>query len=91
MTLDDLDDQIKTELEQLGFDAGCAWIEEFREERGRDPEPEECDEEASRSAEKIARGRARQLLERLGLRPDVVLIQEIEAVLSAQFSEALEV
>lgn len=91
MTLDDLDTHIKSELEQLGFDAGCAWIEEFREERGRDPEPEECDEEASSSAEQIARGRARELLERFGLRPDDGLMREIERVLSTQFSEALEV
>lgn len=91
MTFEELDDSVRSELEQLGWDAGCSWIEEFREERGRDPEPEECDEEAAATAEKLARGDARSILLRHGIDAEVGLIGDVQTVLSRQFVEALEV
>lgn len=91
MTFADLDDGIRTEIEQLGWDAGCTWIEDFRDERGRDPEPEECDEEAIATAERLARGRARAILARHGVDAHGDLLVDVQRALSQQFVEALEV
>lgn len=91
MTFADLDDGIRSEIEQLGWDAGCSWIEDFRDERGRDPEPEECDEEAEATAERLANDRARKILERHGIDTAGSLMQDVQAALSRQFVEALEV
>lgn len=46
MTFAELDPALRSKLEQLGMDAGSMWSESFRDERGRDPEPEEVDERA---------------------------------------------
>ena len=91
MTFEELDDGVRSEIEQLGWDAGCSWIEDFRDERGRDPEPEECDEEAVATAEKLATGQARAILKRHGIHAADGLIQDVQSVLSRQFVEALEV
>ena len=90
MTFQELSESLRSELEQLAFDAGCSWVEEFREERGRDPEPEECDEEASSTAERLARGRARRLIEGHGVDPEAPLLAELQRFLSSHFVEALE-
>lgn len=89
MTFDQLDERVQSKLEQLGFDAGCRWVEEFRDERGRDPEPEECDEEASMAAERLGR-KVRAVLEQGGVSPDGTLLADVERVLVEQFAEALE-
>lgn len=86
MTFVELDPALRAKLEQLGADAGSLWSEGFREERGRDPEPEECDEMAERAAEKLAR-RARKLLATGGLEADDVLLDEIRQVILAKFIE----
>jgi hypothetical protein len=86
MTFVELDPALRAKLEQLGADAGSLWSEGFREERGRDPEPEECDEQAERSAERLAR-RARKLLVSEGLTADDALHDEIRQVIQAKFIE----
>ncbi|MEO0606407.1 MAG: hypothetical protein AAF211_33580 [Myxococcota bacterium] len=90
MTFADLDDGIRSEIEQLGWDAGCTWIADFRDERGRDPEPEECDEEAEAAAERLAASQARSVLKRHGIEATHPLIQDVQGVLVRQFVEALE-
>ncbi len=89
MTFDQLDDRLQSKLQQLAFDAGCRWVEEFRDERGRDPEPEVCDEEASGAAERLGR-KARGLLEQGGVPAEDGLLADIRRVLAEQFAEALE-
>ena len=89
MTLDQLDDRVQTRLEQLAFDAGCRWVEEFRDERGRDPEPEECDEEASAAVERLDR-EVRAVLDQSGVSADRELMTEVRRLLAAQFTEALD-
>ncbi|MEN0065106.1 MAG: hypothetical protein AAGA48_23385 [Myxococcota bacterium] len=91
MTFNDLDDGVRSEIEQLGWDAGCSWIEDFREERGRDPEPEECDEEALATAEKLADRQAKAILKRHGIELADTLLRDVQLALSRQFVEALEV
>ncbi len=91
MTFAELDDSLRSEIEQLGWDAGCSWIEDFREERGRDPEPEECDEEAEATAERLVRTRVRPILERRGVDAADGLLRDVQTALSRQFVEALEV
>ncbi len=90
MTFDELDETLRTRLEQLAFDAGCAWIEEFREERGRDPEPEECDEEAAATAEKLS-PQVLRLMEERGVSVEAPLVQSVRRTLREQFVEALDV
>lgn len=86
MTFVELDPALRAKLEQLGADAGSLWSEGFREERGRDPEPEECDEMAERTAERLSR-RARKLLVTGGLEADEALVDEIRQVILAKFIE----
>ena len=89
MTFDDLDDGVKARVEQLAFDAGCNWIEEFREERIRDPEPEECDEEAQAVAVKLL-GSVERLLQRRGVHTTPELAGSIQAAVRRMFVDALE-
>lgn len=83
MTFAELDAALRAKLEQLGMDAGSMWSEDFREERGRDPEPEECDEEAEKAAERLSR-RARKLLAAEGIEDDD-LVAEIRGVIQQKF------
>jgi hypothetical protein len=89
MTFEDLDAHLRDHFEQLAFDAGCRWVEEFRDERGRDPEPEECDEEAALAAERLGKS-AREELERAGVTHDNGLLADIRRALAETFAEALE-
>jgi hypothetical protein len=84
MTFAELNPALRAKLEQLGADAGSMWSEEFREDRGRDPEPEECDEEAENTAERLAR-RARKLLATEGVEVDDDLLSEIRQVIQQKF------
>lgn len=84
MTFAELNPALRAKLEQLGMDAGSMWSEEFREERGRDPEPEECDEEAEKASERLAR-RARKLLANDGLEADDELVAEIRQIIQQKF------
>ena len=84
MKFAELDPALRAKLEQLGMDAGCMWSEQFRDERGRDPEPEECDEEAENSAERLTR-RARKLLASSGVETDEDLLAEIRQVIQQKF------
>lgn len=84
MTFAELNAALRAKLEQLGMDAGSMWSEQFREERGRDPEPEECDEEAESAAERLSR-RARKLLAAEGVEGDEALIGEIRQVIQQKF------
>jgi hypothetical protein len=84
MTFAELDPALRAKLEQLGMDAGSMWSEEFRDERGRDPEPEECDEEAEAAAERLVR-RARKLLATDGLEADEDLLVEIRQIIQQKF------
>jgi hypothetical protein len=84
MTFAELTPPLRAKLEQLGMDAGSMWSEEFREERGRDPEPEECDEEAENAAERLAL-RARKLLETESVESDDELVAEIKQVIQQKF------
>jgi len=90
VTFTELDDGIRSEIEQLGWDAGCSWIEDFRDERGRDPEPEECDEEALATAERLTRHEARAILVRHGLEAPDQLLKDVQTAITRQFVEALE-
>lgn len=91
MTFYELDSSIRTNIEQLGRDAGCSWIEDFRDERGREPEPEECDEEALATAERLAYGPVPAILKRHGLDAYDGLLREVQTVISRHFVEALDV
>jgi ATP:corrinoid adenosyltransferase len=84
MTFAELDPALRAKLEQLGMDAGSLWSEAFRDERGRDPEPEECDEEAEAAAERLAR-RARKLLGNDGIETDEQLLDEIRQIIQQKF------
>jgi hypothetical protein len=84
MTFAELNPALRAKLEQFGADAGSMWSEEFREERGRDPEPEECDEEAENAAERLAR-RARKLLATESVEPAEELIEEIRSIIQQKF------
>ena len=86
MTLAELEPALRAKLEQLGADAGSLWSESFREERGRDPEPEECDELAETTAPRLAR-RARKMLIAEGIEADEALMGEIQQVVHAKFIE----
>lgn len=86
MTFLELNPATRAKLEQLGADAGSLWSEGFREERGRDPEPEECDEQAERATERLVR-RGRKLLVGEGLEVDEGLVDEIRQVILAKFLE----
>jgi hypothetical protein len=86
MTFAELDPALRAKLEQLGMDAGSMWSEEFRDERGRDPEPEECDEQASVASERLAR-RARKLLANDGIEIDEDLIVEIRQIIQQKFMD----
>ena len=90
MTFDDLDDGLKARVEQLAFDAGCAWIEEFRDERARDPEPEECDEQASMAAVRLEASVGRLLMQS-GVLATPELAGSIRSALQRLFVDALEV
>jgi hypothetical protein len=84
MTFAELNPVLRAQLEQLGMDAGSMWSEKFREERGRDPEPEECDEQAEITAERLAR-RARKMLQTDGLEADDSLVAEIRQIIQQKF------
>ncbi|MEQ1506940.1 MAG: hypothetical protein ABMB14_32230 [Myxococcota bacterium] len=84
MTFAELNPALRAKLEQLGMDAGSMWSESFREERGRDPEPEECDEMAETVAERLAR-RARKVLAAEGVESSDELIEEIRQVIQQKF------
>jgi hypothetical protein len=84
MTFAELDPALRAKLEQLGMDAGSMWSEAFRDERGRDPEPEECDEQAEAASERLAR-RARKLLANDGLEMDEQLLGEIRLIIQQKF------
>ena len=86
MTFADLDPALRSKLEQLGMDAGSMWSESFRDERGRDPEPEEVDERAESAAEKLAR-RARKMLAADGVSADDALVAELQAIIQQKFVE----
>ena len=86
MTFLELNPATRAKLEQLGADAGSLWSEGFREERGRDPEPEECDEQAERTTERLVR-RARKLLLVDGLEVNDALVDEVRQVILAKFLE----
>lgn len=86
MTFAELDPALRAQIEQLGMDAGSLWSEAFREERGRDPEPEESDEQAERAAERLTR-RARKLLLGVGAEASDDLIEEIRALIARKFVE----
>jgi hypothetical protein len=86
MTFAELNPALRAKLEQLGMDAGSMWSEEFREERGRDPEPEECDEQAEAASERLSR-RARKLLATEGLESAEDLLGEIRTVIKEKFIE----
>lgn len=86
MTFAELNPALRAKLEQLGADAGSMWSESFREERGRDPEPEECDEQAESVAERLAR-RARKLLAAEGVEAENDLVGEIQQVIQQKFVE----
>ena len=86
MTFAELDPALRAKLEQMGSDAGSMWSESFREERGRDPEPEECDEMAETVSARLAR-RARKLLAGDRVDADDALISEIQQVIQAKFLE----
>jgi hypothetical protein len=86
MTFAELDPALRAKLEQLGSDAGSMWSESFRDERGRDPEPEECDEHAETTSGRLVR-RARKMLAGEGLEVDDELLSEIQLVIQAKFLE----
>jgi hypothetical protein len=86
MTFAELDPVLRGKVEQIGMDAGSMWSEGFREERGRDPEPEECDEQAERLSERLTR-RARKILESHGAGADDQLMAEIRTMLAEKFVE----
>lgn len=86
MTFAELDPALRAQIEQLGMDAGSLWSEAFREERGRDPEPEESDEQAERAAERLGR-KARKLLAVAGVEADDALLDEIRDLISRKFVE----
>jgi hypothetical protein len=86
MTFAELDPALRGKVEQIGMDAGSMWSEQFREERGRDPEPEECDEQAERLSERLTR-RARKILESHGVQPADGLVDEIRTMLAQKFVE----
>ena len=90
MTFDDLDNQLRTKLEQLAFDAGCAWIEEFRDERERDPEPEECDEQAEATADSL-QPQVHALFKAYAVEPEPALLRSVRSALQREFVGALEV
>jgi hypothetical protein len=86
MTFAELEPALRAQLEQLGMDAGSMWSEKFRDERGRDPEPEEVDERADSASEKLVR-RGRKMLETIGIEPDAALLAELQATIRAKFVE----
>ncbi len=86
MTFVELEPALRAKLEQLGSDAGSLWSESFREERGRDPEPEECDEHAETTAPRLAR-RARKVLMAEGIEADEALLGEVQQIIHAKFIE----
>ena len=86
MTFAELDPVLRAKLEQLGMDAGSMWSESFRDERGRDPEPEEVDERAQTVAEKLAR-RARKMLVAEGVAADDALVSELQGIIQQKFVE----
>ncbi len=86
MTFADLDPALRSQLEQLGMDAGSMWSESFREERGRDPEPEEVDERAETVSEKLAR-RGRKMLVADGVSADDALVAELQSIIRQKFVE----
>lgn len=86
MTFAELDPALRSKLEQLGMDAGSMWSESFRDERGRDPEPEEVDERAETVAEKLAR-RARKMLVADGIPADDALVTELQSIIQQKFVE----
>lgn len=86
MTFAELDPVLRGKVEQIGMDAGSMWSEQFREERGRDPEPEECDEQAERLTERLIR-RARKILDTHGVGADDEVMSEIRTMLREKFVE----
>ncbi|MEQ1570150.1 MAG: hypothetical protein ABMA64_31240 [Myxococcota bacterium] len=84
MTFAELNPALRAKLEQLGMDAGSMWSEGFREERGRDPEPEECDEMADTVAQRLAR-RARKILAAESIEADDALVEEIRVIIFQKF------
>ena len=89
MTFENLDTRLQTRIEQLAFDAGCSWIEEFRDERGREPEPEECDEQSVSAAERL-QSEAVRLLQNHGVEVSSTLVASVRRALEAQFVNALD-
>ncbi len=86
MTFAELDAALKAKIEQLGMDAGSLWSEQFRDERGRDPEPEEVDEKSETVSEKLAR-RARKMMAAEGMAADDDLVRELQTVIQQKFVE----
>ena len=86
MTFAELEPALRAKLEQLGADAGSMWSESFRDERGRDPEPEECDEQAAETAPRLVR-KARKMLAGASVEADEGLLGEIQQVIQAKFLE----
>jgi ATP:corrinoid adenosyltransferase len=86
MTFAELDPALRGKVEQVGMDAGSMWSEQFREERGRDPEPEECDEQAERMSERLTR-RARKIMGAHGVEADEAVLDEIRTLLAEKFVE----
>ncbi|MCB9688661.1 MAG: hypothetical protein H6738_21125 [Alphaproteobacteria bacterium] len=86
MTFAELNPALKSKIEQLGMDAGSMWSEQFRDERGRDPEPEEVDEKSETVSEKLAR-RARKMLQAEGLPVDDDMVRELQELIQSKFVE----
>jgi len=86
MTFGELDPVLRGKVEQIGMDAGSMWSEQFREERGRDPEPEECDEQAEKLTDRLSR-RARKILDSHGVGADDQVMEEIRTMLQQKFVE----
>ena len=84
MTLAELTPALRAHLEQIGMDAGSLWSEAFREERGRDPEPEECDAQAAQAGDRLLR-KARRALATAGIEPDATLLAEITEIIRQKF------
>jgi hypothetical protein len=84
MTFAELNPALRARLEQLGADAGSMWSEDFREERGRDPEPEECDDQSDSVAARLTR-RAKKILAVEGIEASDELLDEIRQVMQQKF------
>lgn len=89
MTFAQLDETLKSRLEQLGYDAGAAWIDDFVDERNRAPEPEETADEAQNAVE-THRATLIRAMVASGVKPTPDLMVDVERVFCQKFSEALD-